>query len=314
MLKSLPSPVKGIIALLLVLLNSVFIPLIVFILGFLKLIIFHAGIRRQITRLCDWVALIWVDINSFIFLITQKTEVDVEGLDHPLPWGSYLVISNHRCMVDIFVLQHVFRRRIPFLKFFMKKVLIWLPFIGTACWALEMPFVKRYSKKYLEKHPERRGKDLETTRKHCERYKETPVSIMNFLEGTRFTREKREKHDSPYRHLLVTKTGGIALVFSTMGEYLAKVLDVTIVYPGNELPVRFWDLFAGHIPRLTIRVNVLPVPEKLVGRNYGEDETFREEIRHWVNGLWEEKDRRIEEIMQAYVASTAEREGATGSS
>ena len=48
--------------------------------------------------------------------------------------------------------------------------------------------MKRYSKAYLEKHPEKKGKDLETTRKTCAKFRDNPVGIFNFAEGTRFTR------------------------------------------------------------------------------------------------------------------------------
>jgi hypothetical protein len=44
--------------------------------------------------------------------------------------------------------------------------------------------MKRYSKAYLEKHPEKKGKDLETTRKACAKFSRIPVAIFNFLEGT----------------------------------------------------------------------------------------------------------------------------------
>jgi 1-acyl-sn-glycerol-3-phosphate acyltransferase len=41
------------------------------------------------------------------------------------------------------VLQRIFHGRIPFLKFFLKQELIWVPVIGLAWWALDFPFMKR---------------------------------------------------------------------------------------------------------------------------------------------------------------------------
>ena len=35
---------------------------------------------------------------------------------------------------------------------------------------------------------------------------------MNFVEGTRFTREKHARQNSPYNHLLRTKAGGMAFM------------------------------------------------------------------------------------------------------
>ena len=112
----------------------------------------------------------------------------------------YLMTSNHQSWADILVLQKVTNRRVPSLKFFLKQELIWVPLLGLAWWALDFPFMKRYSRAQLEKRPELKGKDMETTRKACEKYAHYPVSVMNFFEGTRFTEEKHRQQNSPYRH------------------------------------------------------------------------------------------------------------------
>ena len=134
---------------------------------------------------------------------------------------------------------------------------------------------------------------METTRKQCAKFKDYPVSVMNFLEGTRFTKQKHQTQQSPYRHLLSPKAGGAALVLSSMGDYLSNVLDVTIVYPENPSRITFWMLLAGQIPRILVRVNVLPIPEDVVGKDYVQDPVFREKIQQWVNRLWQEKDHLI---------------------
>ncbi len=304
MLNFLPSSVTGVILLLLFSLNTILCCTILFLFVFIKLIIPHTWIRHQFSRLLIFIATVWIEGNSFILRITQKIKWDVQGIEHLTSKRSYLVVSNHRSWTDIFVLQHIFKHRIPFLKFFLKKELIWVPILGVAWWALDFPFLKRYSRQFLEKHPELRGKDMETTRKNCEKFKKYPVSVMNFLEGTRFDFQKHKKQNSPYRHLLLPKAGGVALVFSSMGDYLSNIIDVTIVYPENEPPVHFWDLLAGNIPCITVRVKILPIPANIVGMNYEEDEAFREKIQQWVNQLWQEKDHRIETIMTEYVAST----------
>lgn len=311
MLNLLPSSVVGKISLLLFFLNTIFWCSILFLFVFIKLIIPHRGIRYQISRLLILIALIWIEGNSFIFRITLKVKWDVQGIEHLTSKRSYLVVSNHRSWVDIFVLQHIFKRRIPFLKFFLKKELIWVPLLGIAWWALDFPFLKRYSRQFLKKHPELRGKDMEATRKYCEKFKNSPVSVMNFLEGTRFDFQKHKKQNSPYRHLLLPKAGGVALAFSSMGDYLSNVIDVTIVYPENKPPVRFGDLSSGNIPCITVRVKILPIPENVIGLNYAEDKAFREKIQQWVNQLWQEKDHQIEAIMTEYVASSTKHESLT---
>ena len=306
MSKILPSSVVGGISLLLFSLNTIWWGSILLLFVFIKLIIPHKGIRQQFSRLLILIAIVWIEGNSFILRITQNIKWDVQGIEHLSPKRSYLVVSNHRSWADIFVLQHIFKHRIPFLKFFLKKELIWVPILGAAWWALDFPFLKRYSRQFLEKHPELRGKDMQTTRKHCEKFKNIPVSIMNFLEGTRFTYQKHKNQNSPYRHLLLPKAGGLALVLSSMGDYLSSVIDVTIVYPENEPPVQFWDLLTGNIPCITVRVKVLPIPKDIVGVNYEEDKAFREKIQQWVNQLWQEKDNRIEAILAEYGTSKTE--------
>jgi 1-acyl-sn-glycerol-3-phosphate acyltransferase len=290
-------------------LNTIWWCSILFLFVFMKLIIPHKGIRQQISRLLILIAILWIEGNSFIIRITRTVQWDVQGIEQLTTKRSYLVVSNHRSWADIFVLQHVFKHRIPFLKFFLKQELIWVPLLGAAWWALDFPFLKRYSRAFLQKHPELRGKDMAATRKSCEKFKGFPVSVMNFLEGTRFTFQKHAKQNSPYRHLLVPKAGGVALVFSSMGDYLSNVVDVTIVYPENEPPVHFWELLKGHVPCIAVRVRILPIPENVAGLNYEEDKAFREKIQQWVNQLWQDKDQRIEAVLKEYGTAAKGPEG-----
>jgi 1-acyl-sn-glycerol-3-phosphate acyltransferase len=160
--------------------------------------------------------------------------------------------------------------------------------MGVAWWALDFPFMKRYSKEFLAKHPEMRGKDTETTRKACERFKEIPVSVMNFLEGTRFTQAKHDQQQSPYRYLLKPKAGGIAFVLSSMGGLLHSMLDVTIVY--NEKTIGFWDLMCGRVHSVKVRVTQREIPAEFAAGDYENDAEFRERFQTWVSDLWLEKD------------------------
>ncbi|MGD9900731.1 MAG: acyltransferase [Calditrichaceae bacterium] len=303
MLSFLPSMAVGIISLLLFTLNTILWCAILFPVVFIKLIVPHKGIRNKFSRLLTIIAMLWIDCNSFILRIVHKINWDIQGTENLTEEKSFLVISNHISWTDIFVLQHIFKHRIPFLKFFLKKELIWVPILGMAWWALDFPFLERHSRQFLEKHPELRGKDMEATRKSCEKFKNIPVSVMNFLEGTRFDFQKHKKQNSPYRHLLLPKAGGVSLVLSSMGDYLSNVLDVTIVYPENQPPVHFWDLLSGNIPHIIAHVRSLPIPENVAGRNYEGDEAYRDQIRQWVNLIWQEKDERIDAIMKEYTVS-----------
>jgi len=159
---------------------------------------------------------------------------------------------------------------------------------------MDFPFVKRYTKNDLQKKPHLKGKDLEITRKACQKFKTIPVSIMNFVEGTRFTNEKHRKQQSPFPHLLKPKAGGIALVLSSMGEQIQRVLDVTIVYPDGV--TNFWALLCGKIRKIKVRVRSLPVNAELLG-DYTNDGHFRAGLQDWLNNIWAEKNRTIEEMM-----------------
>lgn len=299
-MSAIPSMLVGGLTLLLFGLNTLLLCSVLYLFIIVKLVIPFAGIRQIVSKILISIAFVWVEGNSFIFRITHNVTWDVQGLEHLTHGRSCLVVCNHRSWADIFVLQHVLKRRLPFLRFFLKQELVWVPLLGIAWWALDFPFLKRYSRQFLEKHPELRGRDMIATRKSCEKFKTYPVSVMNFLEGTRFTHKKHQKQQSPYRHLLIPKAGGVALVFASMGDYLTNVVDVTIVYPGNEPPVHFWDLLSGKIPWISVRVNVLPLPENTVGMNYEEDPDYRQRIQQWVNTIWRDKDALIEAVMEEY--------------
>lgn len=300
MLYFLPAPLLGVVSLLLFVTNtliffSLMLPFILF-----KVLIPNLWIRHYLTRAVMFLGTSWIDVNSLIQKIACRIHWDVQGLEGFDLKSSYLVISNHRSWTDIFVLQHIFNHQIPFLKFFLKKELMWVPILGVAWWALDYPFMKRYSRQFLEKHPELQGKDMETTRKFCAKFKNSPVTVLNFLEGTRFNFQKHEKQNSPFRHLLMPKAGGIAVVLGSMGQYLSKIVDVTIVYPENTPPMPFWDFLKGAIPTIAVRIHTIAIPTEFVGKDYENDAEFKINFQKWINQLWAEKDQRIEDVFREY--------------
>jgi 1-acyl-sn-glycerol-3-phosphate acyltransferase len=205
------------------------------------------------------------------------------------------VVSNHQSWVDIPALVQALNRRTPFFKFFLKKELIWVPFLGLAWWALDYPFMKRYTKAFLAKNPELKGKDLEITKEACELFKRQPVTVVNYLEGTRFTPAKQVEQTSPYQYLLKPKAGGVAFVLAAMGEQLDAVLDVTVVYPSERIP-GFWDLISGRVPRVIIDIKTRELDPALWQGDYESDPVFREYVQNWVNQLWLDKNARIVEL------------------
>ncbi|EPJ82365.1 putative acyltransferase [Pseudomonas sp. CFII64] len=276
---------------LLLLLNTLVMigPLLIF--ALLKLI-FQGHMRDRMSSAVMWMAETWAEIDKLIFALCIPTRWEVRGDENLRGDTSYLVIGNHQSWVDIPALIQALNRRTPFFKFFLKKELIWVPLLGLAWWALDYPFMKRYSKAFLAKHPELKGHDLEITRQACDLFKRQPVTVVNYLEGTRFTTAKNAQQNSPYSHLLKPKAGGVAFVLAAMGEQLDAILDVTVVYPSERIP-GFWDLLCGQVPRVIIDIQTRELDPALWQGDYENDPLFREKVQGWVNQLWLDKDARI---------------------
>lgn len=295
MLASLPGVIRIPLVVLSLLLNTVLHVLVLFALTLLKLIMPVRGLRDALSRALVRVAESWIAVNSALFEVFTRIRWQIEGLDGLRHDGNYLVLCNHQSWVDIPILQKIFNRRIPFLRFFLKSQLIWVPLLGPAWWALDFPFMKRYSKETLARHPEWQGKDRAATRKACEKFSHMPVSVMNFVEGTRFTRAKHDAQSSAYRHLLRPRAGGVAFVLDAMGDGLHAILDVTIVYPhgaGNMM-----DLIAGRVREIRVHVRELPITAERRG-DYDGDAAFRQRFQTWVNDLWQAKDAQIESLRE----------------
>jgi len=199
--------------------------------------------------------------------------------------------------LDIILLIEFATHRIPAPKFFLKKELIWLPFVGLGAWALDMPFMHRYTRAYLEKYPEKRGKDLETTKAYCEKFRTVPTTVINFVEGTRFTPQKHLSKQSPYKNLLPPKAGGVSFALSAMGELFTNVLDISLLYPENKRHPMM-AMLSGRMTKIVIDVNVTPVPE-LQQQSERTESEFRLYFQNWLNGLWENKDNRIKKLLES---------------
>jgi len=272
-------------------LNTVFWfgPLLV--LALVKLVVPVAAVRRGLTRGLMAVVENWISVNTLVLSGSGsrqwRARTDVELKRD----GWYLVIANHQTWVDIVVLQAAFNRRIPLLKFFIKQELIWFPLLGFGFWALDMPFMRRHSAAELARNPDKRGQDLEATRRACEKFRDVPTSVINFAEGTRFSEAKRIERKSPYRHLLPPRAGGIGIALLSMGELFDAALDVTLVYR-NGTP-SFWGMCCGDPVDVVIDVHRVAIERALVTASSDGGRAHRRLVREWLAGVWQEKDRRI---------------------
>ena len=289
MLAHLPPLLRGVITATLLGLNTLVAFTTMIPPALVKLLVPATGVRNACTRMLNAIANRWVANNNAWIHAVNRSRWDVQGVAGLHRRGWYLVSSNHQSWVDILVLQRVLHGHVPMLKFFLKAELIWVPVIGLAWWALDFPFMSRGKSKGALK------KDLETTRRACEKFKQIPTSVMNFVEGTRATPEKRAKEKSPYRHLLRPKIGGLSVALATMGEQFQALLDVTIVYPAGT--PTFWDLLCGRLDAVVVRVQPRAIPAELVGVEHAAERAHVVKLGRWVEQIWKEKDRLIGELL-----------------
>ena len=220
--------IRAILALSGMFLNTVVMVPLLYVFVLLKVAIPLNQPRVILSRILVRIAEAWISVNNVIIALFSRPRWHLEGLDGLSPNDWYLVTSNHQSWADILVLQRTFNRRIPFLKFFLKQELIKVPLLGLAWWALDFPFMKRHTREEIEKNPELKGKDVETTRKACEKFQYFPTSVMNFFEGTRLTPAKHDAQQSPYKHLLRPKAGGDQ---KKAGEKPAKSAPAAVTRP-----------------------------------------------------------------------------------
>ncbi len=285
---------RGAVTIVLLAINLVVSASLVLLFGFFAWIIPNKTWRHHGIKITARVPIWWMDINRLLIHLSAHQTFDIQGPQDLNPKGTYLMISNHQDWLDILIINDYFNRKTPILKFFMKKELLWqLPVAGLACYFLGYPFLHRHKKSDIRKNPELKGKDIETAKKACAKFKEFPTTIINFVEGTRFSAAKHERQQSPYRHLLKPKAAGIAVVYQEMHQHLDGIIDVTVQYSNK--PISLWKFVSGGIDTIALHYQVLPVDPALVG-DYYNDRLFRKRFQAWLNELWQQKDALLERL------------------
>jgi 1-acyl-sn-glycerol-3-phosphate acyltransferase len=276
-------------------LNTVIMATLIYVFALFKFLAPSEPSRDRVRHGLARLAVLWVSVNNLIIGSHRHLKIDLQVPEDLDANGCYIVNCNHQSWVDIPLLQRALNRRAPFMRFFLKKELIWVPFLGVAWWALDFPFMARVDRKKLARNPGLKGKDLQTAREACEKFRRIPVSMMNFLEGTRFTPQKHDAQKSPYRHLLKPRIGGLGQVLYSLGDQLDSLIDVTIVYPDGR--PSFWDLLSGRLEHVIIVARKVPIPDHLRGRNFRSDRGFRSDLDAWTQALWVEKDQQIDDLL-----------------
>ncbi|GGF58881.1 acyltransferase [Alteromonas lipolytica] len=261
---------------------------LVILFGLVRILLPVPAIQRMLAPLMNTFMFCFGKVSLALIRLFNPVILDYRVKGNLSKDSWYLIVANHLSYLDIILLIEFAAFRIPAPKFFLKQELIWLPFVGLAAWALEMPFMRRYSAAYLQKFPHKRGTDIITTKRYCEKFRHHPTTVINFVEGTRYTPAKHASKNSPYQSLLPPKAGGIAFTLATMGELFTNILDVSLLYPDNEKHPMFAAL-SGQMRRIIVDVNVIDIPQEAIG-DYYNDAEFRTGFQYWVNSLWQTKD------------------------
>lgn len=285
---------RGILVLFLITLLTVPMALLIIICGLIVKLIPAKKLHQRAMSVLMRLPQIWIACLNLVMHINGRKRWQIRG-NQPLdPKGCYILISNHRSWVDILVLNSCFNRKIPMIKFFMKEELKWqLPIAGLACWVMDYPFMKRHTRAEVMKNPSLKGKDVETTRKACQKLRENPSVLVNFIEGTRFTAKKHERQQSPFKNLLKPRAGGLAIVVEELNTSLRGIIDATLCYPDGEMT--FWKFVTGDFSSIILDYRVIKITPDLVG-DYYENREFRAYFQSWLNTVWQEKDKLIESI------------------
>ena len=282
----------GITSSLILLVNTVLLATIMIPLGIIKFLIPLKNLRASFTKLIIKIGELWIEINSLWVINLHKPNLEIIGEENLNGNSWFLSTSNHQSAADIFIVQYITNRKIPMLKFFIKYELIYVPIIGICWWALDMPFLKRYTQDQIKKNPKLKGRDYKKMKKSLEHYSLHPVSIFSYAEGTRFSEKKHAYQKSEFKNLLKPKEGGLAVALSNVNK-IKELIDITIIYDSENLS--FWNYLCGNIKNIKIFISKIKIPEKYLVETLISSEELRSDFKLWLNNRWKEKDILISE-------------------
>jgi len=217
------------------------------------------------------------------FQIPEDTDTDT--------W--YLAMSNHQSWADIFILLAAGHKKIPLLKFFMKKELRWIPIIYLVHKTVDMPFLNRHSRAQIQANPELKKVDFENAKKAAKRFSRNPSTAFSFAEGTRFNLQKHAAQESPYSNLLKPKVGALAIALSGMPQ-VNTLVDFTVVYATEKRST--WDFLCGELSKAKVIAKTYALPESLKNRSFEEEEDYRKDFQAFVDAIWLEKQEMIKDL------------------
>ncbi len=285
--KWLPNWLSGLIVGCVIFSNVIIFGTLVLMLGLIKLVLPFSIINTILHSVYRG----WCNGNRFgLWLGCANIKVNINGDVNSKSW--YLLICNHMSWLDIVVLSSI--NALPAPKFFLKDELKYVPFIGSGAWAMGMPFMKRVTKAQLAKNPKLKGLDVERTKQSCRNFRNNPTTIINFVEGTRYTHAKHASQQSPFKHLLKPKAGGIAFALEVLGEQFDAMLNTSVVYSGSTSHV-CRNILKGELDSIYVSIDVVAINQQMLG-SYQHDKAFRSHFQKYVNELWVAKDAQLASI------------------
>ena len=225
--------------------------------------------------------------------ILHKLEWDFQIPEDVNTDSWYLAMSNHQSWADIFILLAAGHKKIPLLKFFMKKQLQWIPIIYLVHKTVDMPFLNRHSRAQIQANPELKKVDYENAKIAAKRFSRNPSTAFSFAEGTRFSRQKHAAQESPFTNLLKPKVGALAIALSGMPQVNA-LIDFTVVYETEKRST--WDFLCGDLSKAKVVAKTYILPENLKNRSFEEDDDYRKSFQTFVNAIWLEKEQTIKDL------------------
>ena len=205
----------------------------------------------------------------------------------------YVAMSNHQSWADIFILLAAGHKKIPLIKFFMKKELQWIPIIYLVHKTIDMPFLNRHSRAQILANPELKRVDYENAKKAAKRFSRNPSSAFSFAEGTRFTSEKHSEQESPYYNLLKPKVGALAIALSGMPQ-VNTLIDFTVMYATQKRST--WDFLCGDLSKAKVVAKTYALPKNLKNRSFEEEDDYRKSFQTFVDAIWLEKQQTIKDL------------------
>lgn len=223
----------------------------------------------------------WCLNNNLLFDLFLPTQWLVQGQGVLDKHRDYIVVLNHRSWLDILVIMKVFVPKLPIVKFFLKKSLVFLPFLGQVCWALDYPFINRQGKHQQDK-TDQVLKQLSSIEKGL------PMAMVIFPEGTRF---RSQKPGGTLQNCLPPRCLGLAKLLQATADRQPLLLDVTLHYSSSNLLA----FFTGTLEKITVDYQVSELDPSWYG-DYAKDRAFRQVFKDKVNTLWQQKDQRYQQI------------------